>query len=311
VPLRPLRLGDVFGGVLTAIRGNVGATIGLGFLTTAVFLVPLTALGAWLAAGEPLVLDSSAEGAEDVSVTALVGSFLPSLGTSFSSVLLAGFLAFVIGQGVLGRRVSAGRTWEGTRPHLLKVVGATLLTAAALLVVLAVLFGLPVGLLVAGTGPGAGGEGLFVGLLLLLLLAGVVAVAVALWLSTRLAFTTPAIVLEGAGVVTALRRSWSLTSGTPFWRILGIRLLAALVAGLVAQVLTFPVSILGTFVPLLLGDEARLLLWQAVTLGVSGLLTGALTTPFTAGVDALLYVDQRFRREGLDVEVMRLAAAPR
>ena len=37
------------------------------------------------------------------------------------------------------------------------------------------------------------------------------------------------------------------------------------------------------------------------------LLVGALTVPFTAGVTALLYLDQRIRREGLDVSLLRAA----
>ena len=43
------------------------------------------------------------------------------------------------------------------------------------------------------------------------------------------------------------------------------------------------------------------------------LLTGAQTTPFSAGVDALLYVDGRMRREGLDIQLIQSAqgaAAP-
>ena len=53
----------------------------------------------------------------------------------------------------------------------------------------------------------------------------------------------------------------------------------------------------------------NLYVWQAVVAGVTGLITGALTTPFTAGVDALLYVDQRIRREGFDVQLIAAAQA--
>ena len=37
------------------------------------------------------------------------------------------------------------------------------------------------------------------------------------------------------------------------------------------------------------------------------LISGALTTPFTAGVDALMAIDQRIRREGLDVQLIHAA----
>lgn len=39
------------------------------------------------------------------------------------------------------------------------------------------------------------------------------------------------------------------------------------------------------------------------------LVVGALTIPFTAGVTALLYLDQRIRREGLDVTLVHAAQA--
>jgi hypothetical protein len=110
----------------------------------------------------------------------------------------------------------------------------------------------------------------------------------------------------GAGI----GRSWRLTSGRPFWRVLGIRLLTGLIVGTIAQVISFPLAFLGVFGALATGDPENLFIWQAVITGVAGLVTGALTTPFTAGVDALLYVDQRIRREGFDVALMTAAQAP-
>lgn len=49
VPLRPLNLGDIFPGVIASIRGNPKATMGLTLLICLAFLVPFTALGAWVA----------------------------------------------------------------------------------------------------------------------------------------------------------------------------------------------------------------------------------------------------------------------
>ena len=52
IPLRPLTLGDIYGAVTKAIRGNVAATMGLALITSLICLVPTTALGAWLASME-------------------------------------------------------------------------------------------------------------------------------------------------------------------------------------------------------------------------------------------------------------------
>ena len=37
---------------------------------------------------------------------------------------------------------------------------------------------------------------------------------------------------------------------------------------------------------------------------LSQILVGAITTPFTSAVTALQYVDQRIRKEGLDVQLI-------
>ena len=302
IPLRPLTLGDLYGAVIKAIRGNVAATMGLAFVTTLIFLVPTTALGAWVASQESLDIEST----QDLfPIAGTLGSVVPSLGTSGSAVLLTGFVAFVISQAVMGRRVTAGQTWEGTRGRLLPLVGATIVTGLAVLLALAAVLVFPV-LAVVAAAQAADDSGL-VGAILLAVAAALVAIALVLFLSTRLAFVGVAVVLEKAGVGQAIARSWRLTSGSQFWRVLGIRILTSIIVGIAAQILAFPLGIIGGVGIVATGDPENLYVWQAIIAGISGLITGALTTPFTAGVDALLYVDQRIRREGFDVQLIAAA----
>ena len=294
IPLRPLTLGDLYGAVTRAIRGNVAATVGLAVVTSLLCLVPTTALGAWLASTDTGDLESDAS-----SGIGLVGTYLPSIGGFVSSIALTGFLAYVIGQAVLGRKVGIGETWEGTRRRLPAVAGAVLLTVLGALLVLAVVLGPPIAwLVVAGAGAGP---------IFLMVLAVVGAVLVYLYLWTRLAFVTALIVLEGRGVWSSFARSWRLTSGSPFWRIFGIRLLTTMIVGFAAQVITVPIAIGGVVAVLALGGEDQLFMWQAILAGLASLLSGAITTPFSAGVDALMVVDQRIRREGLDVQLIHTA----
>jgi hypothetical protein len=302
IPLRPLNLGDLYGAVIKAIRGNVAATMGLAFVTTLIFLVPTTALGAWIASLESLDFEST----EDIfPVAGTVGSLVPSLGTSLSAILLTGFVAFVISQAVMGRKVTAGQTWEGTRGRLLALVGATIVTSLAILLALAAVIVLPVLALVAAAS--SGNDSGLAGAVVLALVAALVAVLLVLFLTTRLAFVGVAVVLEKASVGRGLARSWQLTSGSQFWRVFGIRLLTAIIVGVAAEILTVPLSIIGTLGLIGTSDPSTMFVWQAVIAGVTGLITGALTTPFTAGVDALLYVDQRIRREGFDVQLITAA----
>ena len=137
---------------------------------------------------------------------------------------------------------------------------------------------------------------------------GIVAgVLVTLVLWTRFAFAPAVIVLEQTGVAAGIARSWRLTSGTPFWRVLGIRLLTSILAGVAREVLTVPIGLVSALAVLATGNDHYLAVWQAAVAGVAGLITGTVTSPLTSGVDAVLYVDERIRREGLDIHLIRAA----
>jgi hypothetical protein len=306
IPLRPLNLGDLYGAVIKSIRGNVAATMGLAFVTTLIFLVPTTALGAWVASQESLDLD--VESTQDVfPVAGTLGSMIPSLGSAASTVLLTGFVAFVISQAVMGRKVTAGQTWEGTRSRLLALVGATIFTNVVITLALAAVLVLPV-LAVVAAATASDDSGL-VGAFVLVAAAVLVAIALSLFLWTRLAFVGVAVVLERSSVWKGVARSWRLTSSNQFWRVLGIRLLTFVIVAFASQILAVPLGIIGAVGIVASGDPENVYVFQTIISGVSGLITGALTTPFTAGVDALLYVDQRIRREGFDVQLMTAAQA--
>lgn len=298
-------MNDLFGAVFRAVRGNVAATVGLAALTSLVFLVPFTALGAWVSSQEEsITLEESVNG-ETAGLVGTLGSTIPSLGSSFSTILLAGFLAYVIGQAVLGRKVSASETWRGTVRRIWALIGATFLTLLIFLVTAGVLLGVPIGLLVAGGT--AGNDGTIAAGIGLLVLAGLLLIVAMLFLWTRLAFVTPSVILENLGVGQAFSRSWRLTGGNLFWRLLGIRLLAAIAIGIVGSLITAPLAILAAALAFTGIPLDQMYVWQAVLTGVTGVIAGALTTPVTAGLDALLYVDHRIRREGLDVQLVQTA----
>lgn len=322
VPLRPLQIGDIYGGVLKAVRGNPGATIGLATLTTFLFLLPATALGTWLASQSTFSLleDSSSTASDtlpDGFGLGILGVYLPAIGQVFSAILLAGFLAQVVGQAVLGRKVTMGETWRATRGRVPAMVGAVLVTLLVSLLILAVAVGVPTGIIVYGETAGGGNVLVYV----LVGLVGLLALVAGLgYISTIWAFATPSIVIERLGVLGGLQRSAGLVGSPlrqPFWRILGLRLLTSLIVGVAASVISFPVTLVLVLVLAAVlsqdpNDGGAFLVAQTVASGIAGLITGALTTPFSAGVDGVLYVDSRIRREGLDVQLIQAAqgAAP-
>jgi len=197
------------------------------------------------------------------------------------------------------------------------MLGAVLVTVVVTLLATTVLVGGPVALLAYG---GSTGDSAVVATGVALLLLGLLALVLLLvYVSTKWALATPAIVLERLGVVGGLRRSWRLVAEpirSAFWRLFGIRLLTSIIVGVAASVIAFPISfVVGFVLAAIAGDGGTagdLFATQALASGIAGLVTGALTTPFTAGVDALLYVDTRIRREGLDVQLVQTAqgAAP-
>ena len=203
-------------------------------------------------------------------------------------------LVHVVAEAVLGRRTTIGAAWAATRGRMWRLVGLMLTTLVLALVLFAVpvVVGVAVGLR-AGVGPG-----LLVGVPLLL-----AALVVFLFLQVRFfLLAAPALVLERTGVLASLRRAGRLSRGQ-FWRLFGTMLLAALLVGVVGQVVSVPLGIVGAVGPVLFpGTTGALML--VFSSFVTQVVVGALTTPFTSAVTALQYVDQRIRKEGLDVQLI-------
>jgi hypothetical protein len=210
-------------------------------------------------------------------------------------------LVRVVAEAVLGRATTIGQAWTAVRGQLLRLFGLTLLN----LLVSLLLLGVPVlvgVLLGVGVGPGLG-----IGVGLPLLLGGFVAL---LWLQFRyLLLAPPALVLERSGVVASLRRGGAL-SRHQWWRLFGIYLLTSLVVGIAGQVVAIPLAVLQAIGPAV-WDGTTGALVAVFSSYLSQILVGAITAPFTAAVVALLYVDQRIRKEGLDVQLIAASQDPR
>ena len=289
IPLRPLTLGDIFGGAINTIRRNPEATIGMAVIVLGAFLVPslLISFGISLIPG----LDP------DVSV--VIATLVPSLISIFPTLVLTGFVLYVVSEAALGEKVGLGQTWRAVRGRILALVGVSILTS--LITVVAVSLGL--GLLFVAI---AVGEAVVIVLGVVALLASIV---LAIWLGVRLILSSAPVVLEKAGPLRALGRSWALSTGTQFWRLLGITLLAAILAYVFSLVLGTPLNLLFGFLPTFFIDsESSQFMVAIFGQHLSQFLVGLIITPFTAGVTALLYLDQRIRREALDIAMQQAAA---
>ncbi|WP_245413045.1 glycerophosphoryl diester phosphodiesterase membrane domain-containing protein [Arthrobacter celericrescens] len=234
-----------------------------------------------------------------------LGLFAGGLGVSLLTAILmsilSGVMAVPVSRSSLNRRTGFKQMWVLVRHRLLALTGLSLLMLLVPLVPLGLLFVMAVAIL---TGMGPAG-------LLIVLPLGLGALAVTVWLSIKLLVAPAAVTIEELGVIDALRRSWALTTAN-WWRILGIVLVAGLIVGVIGQVvqipITFAVGGISSTVTPHAGIEQQTntdLLLTIIGMVVGGLV-GALGFAFQSAVSALVYLDLRMRRDGLDVDLQRM-----
>ncbi|WBP88597.1 hypothetical protein [Kitasatospora cathayae] len=292
IPLRPLSVGELLDGAVTTVRRHWRTA-----LTLSLGIAVLDRAGAFVAQ----LLVRGRTGASTQLLTLLAS--LPL--TLLLDALAVALLTIVVSRAVLGRSVTAGEAWRDARPRLLKLLGLTVLTT--LLSGGVILLGFTPWLGYSAGGAGSRGtEGL-------LFLVGVLTVPVGLWLLIRYSLAAPALMLEKQGVVTALSRSRRLARGS-WWRIFGIVLLSRLLAGIVGATLVIPFRVIGLLLGFgsvdRFGDTSQQSIGMMVLTAIAGIIASALATPFLAAVSVLVYIDQRIRREALDIELARAAGLP-
>jgi hypothetical protein len=205
-------------------------------------------------------------------------------------------LTVVVARAVFGSTITVGEAWRRVRGRLPALIGMGALQLAAVVVLIGGTVLVIVGVARAANGAVAA----LIGFPLVLLLIAALA-----YLFTVLAFAPVAIVLEHKPILAALERSFTLVRHR-FWRVLGIRVLAGLIAAVVAGLISVPFSLAGQVLSLGTAEPTVLGMVSAV-LGQA--LGQIITAPFAAGVVVLLYVDARIRSEAFDVALRAGASA--
>ncbi|MCW2756476.1 MAG: hypothetical protein JWO46_222 [Nocardioidaceae bacterium] len=303
VPLRPLGLTDFFDAAFTTIRRNPRATIGVGALvTTAFMLVPIVGAALLAAFGglgsglDPATTSSTGDASFDVGTFGIVASSLvSSVFGGLANVVVAGLVVPVVTRASIGETVSPSAAWRQARGCLLRLVGLALLEG----VLATLLIGVPLGLVIL-LGIALDNPLLAILLGIVVLLASVLA---ALAMHVRwFQLAAPTLVVEKRGVIAATRRAGRLTRGG-FWRILGVFLLVTVTTYFVGQVIGFPFGILGAVLAVAVPGAGGTLGLLLVS-NLATIISGAVIAPFTGTVAVLQYLDQRFRNEGFDIELI-------
>ncbi|MCQ6553163.1 glycerophosphoryl diester phosphodiesterase membrane domain-containing protein [Streptomyces sp. C10-9-1] len=307
IPLRPLGIGEILDGAVTTLRTHWRTVLSVTVTVAVLTQVASILIERFLMPAVPEIdPEATPEEALRQSLDSLKAS-LVSLGptmliTMIGTLLTTALLTVVVSRSVLGRPVTLAGAWREARPRLPHLLGLTVLLPVGVIVLVAV--GVLPGILIGGVGG-----------VLLSVLGALVAMVVVAWLSIRFALAAPALVLERQGVLASLRRSARLVQGS-WWRIFGITLLTALLAFLVSMVVAVPFTAIAFIVDgegfgdFLSGSPPEFGLLFLVITGIGAVIASSITYPITAGVNTLLYIDQRIRREALDLELARAAGLP-
>lgn len=316
IPLRPLSIGDIYQGAFAAIKTNARTMFGFTAALLGVALVISVginyaiinlALPSYINADSPY---ASALGGAFGAFSQLGGTLLQGLAT----VLLSGLIVVAVSRSVLGRVASSKEVWERTKSKFLPLIGLNIITSIIsglmMIIGIAVFF-----VLLAGVASTAKTDREFlqdlgislVGLLILM----VVSALVSYYLSIKFSVASPAMVLENLGVFAAIGRSWSLTRGN-FWRLFGINILTSIIISVVAGVFGGITSVIGAFSTVVASSSTNDFMGAlSITFIIYMVMTAIsllITLPFSSSVNALLYIDLRMRKEGLDVELRNAVA---
>ncbi|MFF9309804.1 glycerophosphoryl diester phosphodiesterase membrane domain-containing protein [Streptomyces sp. NPDC014748] len=306
IPLRPLGVGEILDGAVSTMRTYWRTVLGISLAVAVVtqivlILVQRLVLGS---AGTDALDDPNATTGELLRAmrSAALGSGVVFLVTLVGTVLATALLTTVTSRAVLGKQITVAEAWRDSRPRILKLFGLILLLLLIAVGVFAV--GLVPGVLVSVSGSPVAGTGIAV---LGVLGSGVVAI----WLAVRFSLASPALMLEKQGVKKAMSRSAKLVKGA-WWRVFGIQLLAALIAGIVSAVIAIPFGLVGAAmtdegVSGVLNGTGNISWTYLLVSGVGAVIGSMIKFPISAGVTVLLYIDQRIRREALDLELARAA----
>ncbi|GAA0281609.1 glycerophosphoryl diester phosphodiesterase membrane domain-containing protein [Streptomyces polychromogenes] len=296
IPLRPLGLGEILDGAVGTLTGHWRSVLSISLVVAALSQIALLVVQRLTMDSLPLPSTEPATPREAIRAlgdTGLLYGFqyyVEVLGL----ILVTSLLAPVFSRAVLGRPSTLGDTLKAVRPlapRMLALTGLLLLGALAA----GLLPTLP-GFLLGS--PALAALGLPVGIVLLA------------WFYVTFALAPPALMLERGTPAAALKRSAKLVKGS-WWRIFGISMLTWVMRFILSGIIVLPFAaaamIFGGGLTAVLDGSAGLSWPFLIITGIGAVAGATVTIPMQTGVTTLLYIDQRIRREALDLELARAA----
>lgn len=308
IPLRPLAFGTLLFSPFMVLRRNPKAAFGSALLVQAsVALLTFLVVGlvTFWAVGrvESAPIDEQGAVEAGATVTIVLSAVVPLALSVIASAVLQGVIVTEVARATLGEKLRLGRLWRLVAPRLLPLVLWTLLLGGVFVAAVGLLTVIVV-LLVAV----AGGGWVVLGVIVAVF-GGLGLTVAGIWLYIKTSVVPSLIVLERLGVRAAIARSWSLTKGY-FWRTFGVQALVAFIVNTIVQIVTVPFVLVFTWLTSLVDPNAALdayvpAIITYVALICVTLVLGAIAAVVQSATIALIYIDLRMRKEGLDLELAR------
>jgi hypothetical protein len=299
--LRPMSTSQVLDRTFHIYRNHFVLLAGIGALLPAMLLVMQLA---FIPLGFPP--QANAKTAPEALAILLLGYFCCSGVIYLIGTALAGGATVVgVSKLHLGQGVTIGEAYKQVFSRFWRIVG--LIVLIGMIVFGALFVGEVIAIIVIAFSAGSasifarGGTGLVsIGVVVAIIWAiavFVAAIVAALFFYSKLALAIPACILEQLPVGVALRRSWYLTKGSVL-RIMLVNLLTWVLSLVLGLALTVPGQILAATLP----SKAQLL--GLVLQHIGGFIAGVLAGPIATTAIALIYYDQRVRKEAFDLQHM-------
>lgn len=313
IPLRPLDFGALLGATFQVLRRNPRPTFGAALLLNALVVIVAFGLtfGVTFWAIDRTMRASTADAAaiEAGAIGLIIVMGILTVAISLvAQALLQGVIVLEVSRATVGEKLTLRQLFELGRGRWWALIGWTVLLSGALIVGMVLFFF--VILLMVAIGSVAGEVAGTVVAILFTVFGGLAFVAFACWLWIKLALVPTAIMLERLPLRRAIGRAWSLVRGH-FWRTFGILLLITVMVQVASSVVSAPFSIAASFGGVLVNPAGDDLTALSVLLGANVLtiaitvVVGAIGAVLLSAATALIYLDLRMRKEGLDLELQR------
>ena len=314
IPLRPLDLGTLLGASFRTLRRNPRPTFGMALLVQGIVSVVTL-----LAVGIPVVssilrLDTAAP--EDQAAiaagtfgTAVVSALLAVCLGIVASAWLQGIIVLEVSRATLGEKLTLRALLRHAKGRMGALIGWSAMLAGALVVAIGILVGV-IWVLVATLGNLGVGLGVLVGIL-----GGLALLVIGVWLGTKVSLVPSVLMIERLSIRESVRRSWELTAGY-FWKVFGIQLLVYVILSVASSIVTAPFSIIAPILVYFVDPNGTNSSWAigvaliayVVQLLVT-LVIAAITAVIQTAATALIYLDLRMRKEGLDLALAKFVEA--